>query len=236
MRISASRLRRLIREVAETVQTEQERSSKDAAFHSLMDRTAVYVESAKGQVRSAVIYDTEHGKHPYNLSKDDILFDVIKGVIDISKPVSKPVSRQEMPCLGAWEVISSAGPKYGKMVYGVGYALSPNGVLMPDRSSVSTSARGGWTSSFSRGETVGQLDDWENPKTPEPEDDCWVHNEDGAPYLDYAYSVGSERSMEIFRTLEANHKRYMEQLGDYDSKAFIRKLNKHSQEFFEMHT
>jgi len=90
---------------------------------------------------------------------------------------------------GAWEVTRSAGPGYGKLLYAIGYALSPNGLLMPDRSSVSSSARKGWEKASKTHETL-PLDPLppEN-KTATKEDDSEVHDEEGYEFLDRVYKA-----------------------------------------------
>jgi len=94
------------------------------------------------------------------------------------------------PCNGAWEVSSIAGIGYGKILYGLGYALVPGGRLMPDREYSSKRAQGAWRKST--GKLRGfPLDDVEDPQTEDPNDDCAVRlsvKKGGPdPVLDVAY-------------------------------------------------
>lgn len=131
------------------------------------------------------------------LASDDILFDAcsraVVGEITIEEPND--------PCLGAWYVGTIAGEGYGKILYGLGYALSPEGILMPDREAVSHKAYRAWSKQTAR--RVGEFDDAALPvdqrRTPnDPSDDCTLHksndgdckktNRDPMP-LNYAYKA-----------------------------------------------
>ena len=107
---------------------------------------------------------------------------VLKGYAAFGQP--------ENPCNGAWEVYSIAGVGYGKLLYGIGYYLSPLGRLMPDRHFTSSIAKRAWAKSAPKMNGF-TLDDVENPKTPEKKDDCEVRvpTEKGGPdpVLDKAY-------------------------------------------------
>ena len=97
---------------------------------------------------------------------------------------------------GAWEVTRSAGPGYGKILYSIGYALSPSGLLMPDRVSVSPSARAAWKKASKKYDSL-ELDALppEN-KTDTKEDDAELHDEEDNEYLDRAYiAKGTETGM-----------------------------------------
>jgi hypothetical protein len=97
---------------------------------------------------------------------------------------------------GAWEVTRSAGRGYGKIVYGMGYALSPRGLLIPDRTSVSDDARSAWEKASKTRDSL-QLDAMppEN-RTDTREDDTDIHDEEDYEYLDRAYKAqGWEKGM-----------------------------------------
>ena len=96
----------------------------------------------------------------------------------------------DAPCNGAWEVSAIAGIGYGRVLYGLGYALVPGGRLMPDRHYSSKRAQGAWTKSV--GKMRGfPLDDVNDPQTEDPNDDCEVQvsvKKGGPdPVLDVAY-------------------------------------------------
>jgi len=98
--------------------------------------------------------------------------------------------KAEDPCNGAWEVEAIAGIGYGKILYGLGYALVPGGRLMPDRNFTSKRAKGAWMKSL--GKVRGfPLDDVNDPQTKDPNDDCTVRvpvKKGGPdPVLDMAY-------------------------------------------------
>lgn len=133
-------------------------------------------------------------------------FGVFKGFISIEKP--------ETPCNRAWEVKMSAGPGIGKVVYGVGYALSPSGILIPDRMSVSGPAQGGWSKQGDRKKKP--LDNVDHPPTgsdpfhdehhtEKTTDDCKTYpSREGLDFLNYSYEAeGWEKG--ALNTLKKNH-------------------------------
>ena len=88
--------------------------------------------------------------------------------------------RPDHPCGDAWEVVLSRAPHgWGPMLYDVAmeWATQNGGGLVPDRSSVSPSARGVWNYYLSNRSDVQsiQLDDLKNTITPEEEDNCKQH-------------------------------------------------------------
>lgn len=127
------------------------------------------------------------------------------------------------PCAGAWEVIRTAGPGYGKVLYGLAYALSPKGILMSDRHSVSKSAYGAWSKLSAKGRKSYPLDDInadpKDKKTPDDaSDDCDVHSKgdddcsgrDPDP-LNKAYAAeGWEKGM--LKKMKSTHEMFMKSL------------------------
>lgn len=90
---------------------------------------------------------------------------------------------------GAWEVTRAAGRGHGKLLYAIGYALSPKGLLMPDRVSVSASAIEAWRKASATRDSL-ELD----PLPPENRtdtkvDDAEVHDKEGLEFLDRAYKA-----------------------------------------------
>lgn len=63
----------------------------------------------------------------------------IVGVIEVGE-----IEERKGECRGAWEVKTVAGPRYGEVLYGVGFALSPRGLLTSDRMNVSKAAIRVW--------------------------------------------------------------------------------------------
>jgi len=116
-------------------------------------------------------------------------------------------------CHGADIVAFSVGPGFGKEVYGMGYALSKNGLLTSDRGSVSGSARQAWKKVADSGRKRHKFDDELSPQTPPKEDDCSVFHDEHKEHLNYAYEAeGWERDM--LRYLEAQHEATMKELSD----------------------
>jgi len=109
----------------------------------------------------------------------------------MAKLVANVVGRVQViepmePCWDAMMVASIAGP--GKLMYGVAYALSPSGLLISDRDSMTSQAVAAWRNMAAKG-TRGKkkLDDINPPhETPEPEDDCVLRPEG---FLNYAYEA-----------------------------------------------
>jgi len=162
--------------------------------------------------------------------------DAIVGHITVKKPTE--------PCAGAWEVILSAGEDYGKILYGLGYAMSPKGILMSDRSTVSQKAYGGWMKQKGKRNAI-ELDDIDLPperqKTPDdPSDDCVLHNNDDGDCgnrdtspLNYAYeALGWEKGM--LKALKEEHEAMALQLYKFDIERseIERALSEASFEFF----
>jgi hypothetical protein len=174
----------------------------------------------EGPRRNAVIYDTrmlprvpellyrmEKGWDGLRMSLCD---NVIKGMIDVG-----PWRGRGGRCNGAWMVYRSAGPDMGKVVYSVGYALSPTGRLMSDRISVTPEASAAWASVARKPEYKKlPLDDedahgeggtstYDHPNhTEDPIDDCTMYNPepDGSPedfpHLQNAYQgTGDEETL-----------------------------------------
>ena len=99
--------------------------------------------------------------------------------------------------------------------------MTPNGLLVPDRSSVKPKARNAWKKVAASGRGRVRLDDRNHQHseegneyhTDDPSDDCRLHQDPEDPQLDYAYqSDGSESA--LLSTLTKNHEDMMNQLGD----------------------
>lgn len=135
----------------------------------------------------------------------------IVGTITVSPPTV------EGECNGAWEVIASAAEGgFGPMLYDIAMSMTPNKTMMADRNSVSNSAKGVWQFYFNNRKDVKskELDDIENPKTPDPSDDCGNlsppeirHGKDVNP-LNYSYSGTKVPSG---RELNRKHEEFLDQ-------------------------
>jgi len=187
------------------------------------DDLAVAVETLGGQY-NATIYSPssltrvfESGAYP-NRATGSVKnyralqkFDVIRGYVIIEKP--------DMPCNDAYEVKASAGPGIGKVIYGVAFALSPSGILIPDRMSVSSYAQKGWAAQYARRKKKS-LDDFDHDPTDSDSfhakhhtkklsDDCSTYEDhEKLDFLNYSYeSEGWEPG--LLRTMKKNHKAMM---------------------------
>lgn len=182
--------RRLIRESASTTGLAAIRS-KDTG---LTKEAIIYDIDAMEQWLQAIV--SEEGR--------DYALDTIRGMIRIRKPGN--------PCDGAWEVSMSAGPGFGKQVYGAAYAMSPTGKLIPDRMSVSAAARRGWSRAQTQRKSK-ELDFLFPPHlTPEKDDDCRRHNDPGEEFVDRSYEAqGWEAGM--LEQLQANHDEMVKRNG-----------------------
>ena len=113
----------------------------------------------------------------------------------------------DAPCLGAMKVASIAGP--GKLMYGLAYALSPSGLLISDRESMTPVAVDAWKRMAAKGgRGRRQLDNISDPQTPPTDDDCELRPEE---FLNYAYELeGWEK--ETLRSLQSEHERLVKRL------------------------
>jgi hypothetical protein len=144
---------------------------------------------------------------------------IIKGIVSIGDPGG--------PCRGALKIDYIAGPGYGHILYPLAHAMSPNGIIIPDRptgksTNVSDDDAAAWRSSILKFNRVGlPLDDIDahksNPMkphlyhTPEPEDDCKVHTNPERTFLNYAFpSIGGEK--DLLKKLVLNHQKAMSKI------------------------
>ena len=141
-------------------------------------------------------YDKIYSSLSRRKDEDDVfnfLLENIKNSI-VGYGVFGPPDKGE--AYGAWEVTHAAAPGFGKILYGIGYALSPSGLLMPDRHQVSPEAEQAWKKA-SRDREKEKLDDLPpNNKTEDDFDDAELHSKKGKDFLDMAYkSQGWEKGV-----------------------------------------
>lgn len=199
MRIRLGELRRIIREALD------EGGVLAAAVREHDDFASAIVYSVNDLVS---VVESE----PTDLSDAFYNNNVSRGYIRITRP--------DKPCNGAWEVTSAWGPGIGKTVYGLGFALSPTGLLMPDRLGVLPPAVAGWKKQTGR--TMKALDNHKHPPkgtdpfhdahhTEDPTDDCRM-NKDGIDFLNYSYEAqGWEKGM--LDSMVARHEETMVQVS-----------------------
>lgn len=132
------------------------------------------------------------------------------------------VKLSDYPCNDSWEVKTSWGPGIGRIVYGLAFALTPKGRLMPDRDMVSDSAGESWRKASKKGLIAEPLDDIDHEvcramgtHTPDERDDCPVHS-DGRPWIDRSYDAGPlmKEYKRTMKELTARHDGIVDLLGE----------------------
>ena len=101
-------------------------------------------------------------------------------------------------------------PRVGPAAYEAAMWYSKDHTLTPDRDSVSSSAERVWSRYSGRvgkGVDAFEFDDVNRPQTPEPDDDCWLHDSDA---LNHAYALDAKPAG--LDSLERNHKECIEKL------------------------
>lgn len=182
-----------------------------------------------GNFREIFIYDTDRAANQLSklIKKDSENLDahrIIRGYTSIKQPSD--------PCNGAWEVKGTAGPGFGKLVYGVAYATSPTGIIMSDRVSVSEPAEAGWLKARDK-RISKELDDILNPRTIDPSDDCTVYQSPGKEHLNRSYEEeGWER--DVLAQLKRAHKHFCDEnrLSYEEQKRFQTALVDGGHDFF----
>lgn len=154
---------------------------------------------------------------------------VIVGVAGYGKP--------EDPCHGAWAVTSVAGVGYGRILYGLGYNLTPRRRLMPDRFDNTQSAIAAWRGAAGKRLRGLPLDDVDDPRGDDPEAACQLvrpRRRGGPdPLLDVAYEGGELEGGEV-AAMERRHAEVVGELGavGIDEGAWSGWLKFHGMQFF----
>lgn len=204
MKIRLSQLRKIIREEI----------TKPALLESLEDviiSDMAAVVSDTGTSRTAVVYNVDALITALGRRRLDTL--KVVGIVQISEP-------RGAPCRGAWMIRGITGP--GKIMYGLAYAMSPSGLVVPDRSSVSPSATSAWKKYSLKADSdkILPLDDASHPKsgtdpyhdkhhTEDPNDDCFTsHDEE---FLNAAYK-GPGGEAALLDRLTNNHERALKMI------------------------
>jgi hypothetical protein len=159
------------------------------------------------------------------------------------------------PCWGAWEVKMAVAQQRvdaaenARTIYGLGYAMSDEGILMSDRSSVSLPAKRAWMRIFSgKKRRSKEFDDVSLPKeqrrTPDfPGDDCKLYVGSGEtppeknPQLQHAYESQGWEAGEL-RWLSSSHETFVAELSAATNDPFVtrvlhRLLKEAAQELWE---
>jgi hypothetical protein len=248
MKIKRSLLKRIIHEELSYV-------LEEASGPPDISGLAVHLPKLHNDYVTAIIYDTDalvqNLENIKNIISDNpdfvkrtfaisnfLVDHVLKGFLEAGIP-----RKRDGKCNGAWQVYKSVAPGYGKVLYSVGYALSPNGQLFPDRGTVSSDAQNAWTKVFGGSRERKPFDDIDHIHndaddyhTDDPADDCTVWRAKGTKYLNYSYeSEGWERG--ILSQLRASHEETMSKVKQLalDSGYIERILEGSGSSFFAKH-
>ncbi len=200
--------------------------------------TAAEAEQRKLAVSITKVDDVRGAALSYALYDPNAVIDLMKSATsdDYSPPTAEQVEEM-LPaylivvshddCNKALEVVNSVAKKgSGPFLYDMIMSDS-NGGIMPDRGSVSNSAKNVWNVYYNKRSDVKKkpLDDKKNPKTEPKEDDCAVH---GDKTLDNAY-VGNPVDSQPFRARHFQAVKVAAEVG-YDRKSYesmIQQLGTH---------
>lgn len=229
MRSTEIQLRRLIRE---TLLSESPTARAAAAGLALL-------AWSRGKTSGVIIYSPDvlfelidnlvidlNGETPDVTEIRKVIRDSLHETCVVRSAVSYASPPSHAPCWGA-EIVQysvsaddglSRDGKMGPAAYDAAMWYAHAHSLAPDRSLVSTSAERVWKrySQRAEGGDVIELpfDDLENPKTPEPADDCYVYGP-SRQSLDSAYYLKSKP--DGLASLEQRHSETIEKLySDYE--------------------
>ena len=177
---------------------------REATLDSVNTTGMAAIVDETGSSKIAVVYKVDAIEALEDMGVVDP--NAIVGFVKIAPP-------RGAPCRGAWQVKAIVGP--GKLVYGLAYAMSPTGIIVPDRSEVSDSASDAWKGYAAKTDpkNILPLDDADHPKrgtdkhhdkhhTDDPQDDCYTaHSED---HLNAAYRGPGGESELIDRLLDSH--------------------------------
>lgn len=125
------------------------------------------------------------------------------------------LQHHDTDCWAASEILSMVGKGYGKILYDIGYALSPSGILMMDREIVSPAASASW---LRAGDKLGDKNKKKfdarkpNNKTPEAIDDCDLFPEPERAHLNYAHKETQDSSGTLSSLMNA-HNQFIKSIG-----------------------
>ncbi len=110
-------------------------------------------------------------------------------------------------------IISAAEKGLGPLLYYIAMSFYPGG-LTADRYNVSKDAQNIWNFYYKNRGDVNKkpFDDMDNPKTPDPNDDCVLHDKEspGTNPVDFSYTLSFIDTSGLIN----NHKKALENFGD----------------------
>lgn len=153
------------------------------------------------------------GSSPEPEWSDEDIIDAIRPNVVGYIRINKASNLGHGNCYDSWEVQFAAGPRIGKLLYGLGFALTDNGKLTSDRASVSPGAYGRWKKEQGARKTTQEFDNVDEPKTKPTYDDCIVFDDETGPILNKAYlEAGWERA--TLTNLRKQHERVKKYMLD----------------------
>lgn len=186
---------------------------REATLDDLNTSSMAVVTDETSGGRTAVVYDTAVVAAHSDPSRE-IPRKAVIGFVQIAAP-------RGAACRGAWQVKGITGP--GKIVYSLAYAMSPTGLIVPDRSNVSPSASSAWKGYAAKADAdnILPLDDADHPKagtdpyhdahhTPDAADDCFTSHEE--EHLNAAYRGRGGEGALLDRLMDA-HEVLMQKLS-----------------------
>jgi len=164
--------------------------------------------------------------------KDVILYDKTKVINDINN-VKNLVNIDSIYCFGemetskanpynCWSVIRSAAiNKFGPFLYDTMLSIAGKNGLIPDRGSVSKSARNIWEFYFYKRSSefnLIKIDNFKKPETIDKKDDGFVHypnkEYDNRDIIDYIYYYKDyNKHLKFMKVLKNNHSIFLKQLS-----------------------
>jgi len=193
----------------------------------------VLLEAMQANIDNFGLYKSEQGNSMHFVLYDAVSFVQTmkkekKMIIDKSMILGNITVRKHEgwgPCHDAWEITSVAAVKgFGPTMYDIAMNHVPSKTLMPDRSSVSSSAKSVWKYYKNNRSDIqalpfdtskrSALDLVDDTKTDSKEDDCFsTHFGPSADFLNHAYRSGGGGVSSASAIM--NHKKLVDALNSH---------------------
>jgi hypothetical protein len=215
-------------------------TTNESLLREFIRESAVSISTAKDQHLALAILGSDvmkTGERMYVLYDAGLMDDLRQGTVlrDAPRFLHHVVGMirvrdfpdQTAPSWGATEVINSAARLgYGPLLYDI--VMSREGRIMSDRGFVSSSALRVWKYYRDRRPDVKKLplDDVKDPKTPTPEDDAYMNDDDES--LNNAYELTSKVDVSsLIRKHGTNRKGASKSNPSLQFDTFIKKVAEH---------